>query len=94
MYALQKSIFAPNLFGAKMHLVQKCIFATQRTKSIFAQLWLTKKKQVARGAQFFDHLAAEWPGYELGKKGLEPPTLRLSGVYSNLLSYMPCLFAL
>ena len=25
----------------------------------------------------------------MGKKGLEPPTLRLSSVYSNQLSYLP-----
>ena len=27
--------------------------------------------------------------FELGKKGLEPLTLRLSGAYSYLLSYLP-----
>ena len=26
---------------------------------------------------------------EMGKEGLEPPTLRLSSVYSNQLSYVP-----
>ena len=38
---------------------------------------------------FSSHLTKKQPSCELGKKGLEPLTLRLSGVYSNLLSYMP-----
>ena len=32
--------------------------------------------------------------YTMGKKGLEPLTLRLSGTYSYLLSYLPYLFLL
>ena len=45
-------------------------------------------------SSFFLHLTMESCNCELGKKGLELPTLRLSGVYFNLLSYMPHLFGL
>ena len=65
-----------------------------RVRIGFFQIYWLKRLDVTLmvfpiGLEYSDDRGRGVIVFELGKKGLEPLTLRLSGAYSYLLSYLP-----